>query len=464
MKDSLALLAILALCSCGGSSYPGSSGYQSLLMPSSLSSTEVLQCAVDNTPAGESLMMGNGNFFIDSTIVITKPITILGFGTTITASDHRNILSFENSGNARVFGVSFVGSNQSNGSGDGLAIQFSPDANATSPSSVTIQNCYFQNFKGDYWVDIRNRSLMHEIDGIDISHCRFVSMPGNSRDGTNMGVPTAAINITGTTTGAVCRNISIGNNSFTWRYSKQCVALWAGCRNASVRANSMSDVGTDASITDNAGAYAFMCYDSTFLNAPRDIVFSDNVISCVRSCGVYLAGATNFHVIGNRITGQTDTVSGSMPKGAVIMNGCSNGVVSGNNIDSIAADGVYTINDPSYQVRNISILGNTITNSRNGIVSIIAYSPDSALFIGGNVISAIAERGISAQSVYPGTISGLTITSNTVVGSLIGIDIWSGDGSNGFLSGVASSNASINCSVPLRTPTACPIVLSGNIP
>jgi uncharacterized protein with FMN-binding domain len=460
------VMLVLAGCSIGGGdhSYPGSNENQKLLLPSSSSSTQVLQDAINNTPAGESLLLGNGNFVIDGTIVITKPITLLGFGTTITATDHRNILSFENSGDARLFGMSFVGANQATGSGDGLAIQFSPDANATTPSSVTIQNCAFQNFKGDYWVDIRNRSLTHEIDGISISHCRFTSMPGNSRDGSIMGVPTAAINITGTTSGAICRNISIHSNTFTWKYSKQCVALWAGCRSASVRANSMSDVGTDSSISDNAGAYAFLCYDSTMLNPPRDVVFSDNVIAGVRSCGAYFAGATNFYATGNRITGQTDTVSGSMPKGAIVMNGCANGVVIGNSIDDIAADGVYTINDSAHPTRNIAVLGNTITNARNGVVAVISYAADNTVNIGTNAISGMAERGISAQSIYPGSIHGLTITGNTIVQSLIGIDIWSGDGSDGFLSGAVSANVSLNCSVPFRMPAGCPLVVTGNIP
>lgn len=460
----IALVLALVGCSGSGSSYPGTGGGQILLLPSSSNHTQELRDAVDATTPGEQLLLGSGNFVIAGTIVITKPITILGFGTTITATDHRNILSFENSGNARVFGVSFVGANQSNGSGDGLAIQFSPDANATVPSSVVIQNCSFENFKGDYWVDIRNRSLMHEIDGIDISHCRFTSMPGNSRDGSHMGVPTAAINVTGTTSGAICRNISITNNYFTWRYGKQCVALWSGCRNASVRANSMSEVGTGSSISDNAGAYAFLCYDSTFLNSPRDIVFSDNVISGVRSCGAYLAGARNFSAIGNRITGQTDTVSGSMPKGAIVMNGCADGTVLANAIDSIAADGIYTINDPAYAQRSISIIGNSISNARNGVVCVASYVADDSVFIASNVISGISERGISAQTISPGSIENLTISSNTIVRSLIGIDLWSGDESDGFTSGAVTSNATLECSVTLRVPSASPMTLLGNIP
>jgi hypothetical protein len=80
------------------------------------------------------------------------------------------------------------------------------------------------------------------------------------------------------------------------------------------------NVGTDASIANDSGAYAILAYDSSGLNPPQAIVINNNAVLGVRSCGMYIAGCRTASIDGFYCSSQTDTVQTSLPKGAIAIN------------------------------------------------------------------------------------------------------------------------------------------------
>ena len=84
---------------------------------------------------------------------------------------------------------------------------------------------------------------------------------------------------------------------------------------------------------------------------PDTIYLIDNVIDAPRDCGIYAAfhnvGSGRVFIVGkNKITGQNSTATGTLPKGAIALNGVTNAYIDGAVVDScywgIVGIGQYT--------------------------------------------------------------------------------------------------------------------------
>src|SRR5206468_277669 len=114
-------------------------------------------------------------------------------------------------------------------------------------------------------------------------------------------------------------------NTFNAPYVNTAVAVWSGTRNITIGNNVIRDVGLhlpDAPGTE-LGRYAILIYNSAHAQPgmhPDGVSVAGNEIVNAVSCGVYVAGAQNLQIAGNRISGQTDRFDQTLPKGAIALN------------------------------------------------------------------------------------------------------------------------------------------------
>lgn len=397
--------------------------------------TTAIQAAA-TAASGMALYFPSGNYALTAAINLPSNIRVYGDGiglSTITASGTSafNLFNASDKTNIAFDNLSFYGNSVATSSGNGQAIRLEMTAGATFDFvDATVDNCRFDNFKGDYWVLFYNANASHVFKNIRVANCIFQSYTGNARNGSLVGVPSICISISGTTSPvSSLTDIVIKNNIADCYYIKTFLALWSGVKRAVVTGNIVKNAGVSSEISDNVGAYAFLIYDSTSLNVPNEIICSENIIDGVRSCGFYCAAAQTLQITNNRITNQTDTVSGSLPKGGIVLNGCSYLLVENNFIESIAADGIYWVSDSATaRESGVAINNNKIKTCLNGIHLNSAYQNNGDILVNSNDIS-VCTYGVVLQT-YAGVYTEKISIVNNNIGSEIagsyGIELLSG--------------------------------------
>ena len=439
-------------------------------------STSAIQLAV-TAAAGKRLYFPAGTYAIATGgINLVSNIYIYGDGeaTKLLASGAGSFNFFNGS---NVTGVSFdnlwaYGNSVSSGSGEGQFFFIDQTAGATSSGQdYYVTNCRFDNFKGDYWLKFTNESTTYPLKNIQVTGCVFNSYSGNARDGTTTAVPSTCISIQGTAvvSGALATDIVVSNNIANCTYIKSFLLLWQGVQNAIVTNNIINNCGADASISNNAGAYAFMAYDSSSNNVPRNLIFTGNIINGVKSCGYYGAASEKVIFSNNRIIGQTDTDAASLPKGAITLNGCSYHTIEGNFIQDCVFGISYVSDSISAHEANLVISSNQIKNSTVNAISLkFAYQITSDILVSDNMIvdGGASDALILCQTVTPGQVYRLNILDNNVYSAALvtkGIQFYSDDTSYTFKSCVVSGNTVQTTQVGIDvSATLYPIVVSGN--
>ena len=396
--------------------------------------TAAIQAAV-TASVGKRLYFPAGTYNTTGNITLTSNIFIYGDGEAskivVTGVGTNNIFNGSDVTSVAFDRLWLYGNNQANASGNGLAIFIYQTTNASAIGrNFYITNCRFDNFKGDYWVYFTNDSTTYEMQNFYVCNNTFNSYPGNARNGATPAVPSSCVSIQGSTAGANAVNINVLNNIANCQYIKTFNILWQGCRRAVISGNIVNNAGTDASISNDAGAYAFMAYDSSGGNAPRDLLYGGNTINGVKSCGFYGALALNIRFVNNKINNQTDTVTTTLPKGGIVFNSCTNLIVVGNMIETCAADGIYWQPDGSVaRESGVLIEANKIKSCVVG-VSLLSYLQNS-----GDVIVATNQitectNGVQLQTIGSNVIEKLSIINNAIsssVASSYGIRLRSDD-------------------------------------
>jgi len=422
--------------------------------------------------AGRSLYFPGGTYGVTTTITLPAGITVYGDGVGVSTikklgSGTANVFYGLNVSNIIVRDLSFYGNSQSSASGNGLAIWIAQDSSAIEIGhDYQIVDCRFDNFKGDYWVKFTNDNTTYDMTGVYVENNYFNSMTGNARDGTNVGVPSACVWVQGSQAGADVTDIVIQDNIANCAYIKTFASLFQGSKRAVISGNIVNQCGTNAQISDNAGAYAFIAYDSSGLNLVENVVFSDNIVNGVRSIGIYGAAAQDLRIVGNKINNQTDTNITNLPKGGICLNACRNVVVSSNQIDNCAKYGVqwqpYDIASSS----KIIIDGNSIASCEYA-VKLYSFTADSGdVSVTDNVLVANIY-GIELETIGAVNINKLVIDSNNIssaVAGSIGVRMISSDATYNVQRTVISNNSikTAQYGVIWQTNTLGVLAVSGN--
>jgi len=399
--------------------------------------------------AGRSLYFPGGTYGVTTTITLPAGITVYGDGVGVSTikklgSGTANVFYGLNVSNIIVRDLSFYGNSQSSASGNGLAIWIAQDSSAIETGhDYQIADCRFDNFKGDYWIYFTNDSATYEMTGVYVENNYFNSMTGNARGGSNLGIPSACVWVQGSTAGANVTDIVIQDNIANCTYIKTFASLFQGSKRAVISANIVNQCGTDAQISDNAGAYAFIAYDSSGLNLVENVVFSDNIVNGVRSIGIYGAAAQDLRIVGNKINNQTDANITNLPKGGICLNACRNVVVSSNQIDNCAKYGVQWQPYDVASSSKIIIDGNSIASCEYA-VKLYSFTADSGdVSVTDNVLVA-NTYGIELETIGAVNINKLVIDSNNIssaVAGSIGVRMISSDATYNVQRTVISNNS-----------------------
>lgn len=261
-------------------------------------------------------------------IALPSNITIRGTGrnaTTlrVTGTTACNVFAGVDAANLAFESLTLVGnSNTGAGSpyGIGEAIRWHM-TNATTADLVgfRLTDVHLENFRGAWWVDIEHGASARpflSMREIRIERVTFRSFAGNSAAPSLVTHNAAAIGINGFS-GAI-RGVRVDGLSGDATHIKSAIILYHQVVGATLDGVNVRAAGLSGA-TDDAGAYAIQLYDSHYRMS--SITVSNPVIVAPRSVGIYVAGGSGIAIVDPRISGQTDTRAGTLPKGAIAFNG-----------------------------------------------------------------------------------------------------------------------------------------------
>lgn len=366
-----------------------------------------------------------------------------GIGTsqfTVTGSSPNTVFTAVNKQKLEFRDFTLRGNSQATTSVNGLAFYFQQTGAASSVGrSYRFRNVRLENFKGDYWINFENTSTTYAMRDFRVRDCEFSTESGNARNGASTSVPSCMIAFYGSTTSTngLIADARVHGCTADGTYGKTFVVAWQGSTRIKVDHNILKNFGTDASISNDAAAYALFAYDNSSGAggaAPDMIEFSDNTIDGVKSCGIFWAGVGRIAAKNNFIRGQTDTVDGIIPKGGIAGNQAGRAVVSGNRIDDCVY-GIEIVLTAGSTASKAILHDNWITNvtaSGFGVKAQVSGSGQArSLVIDGLYIDATAA-----------SVTGLRVESNSTFGfKNLAIKNFSINSSTGII--LYSSNATV---------------------
>lgn len=261
-------------------------------------------------------------------IALPNDITIQGAGAQatilqVTGSAPCNLFVGMNCSRIGFEALTLTGNNvagRGSSSGSGAAIRWGLTKTATTGIvGLTMRQVHLENFRGPYWVDIENAAAAERglaISRIVIEHVTFVSRPGNSIAPGDVRFNAAVISINGYS--GEISDVRVSELSGDARHIKTGIILYHQISNAVLHKVHIRHAGRSGA-GDDGGGYAIQLYDSFY--RMTDVRVLDPVIEAPRSVGLYVAGGTGIAVINPVVSGQTDRLAGTLPKGAIVFNG-----------------------------------------------------------------------------------------------------------------------------------------------
>ena len=274
----------------------------------------------------------------------------------VTGTSACNIFRTANASNITISVLSARGNNSAGADYDdtGHFILFEmTSAATTNQEGLTIDDCRFDDFPGNYWVNFRNLSGPQlstpgpppapnlTLSRLRLRGCDFFSYLGNARNPGNIGANYYMVSISNHDWPAVVQDVWVEDCYFDCHYVRGAIAQWSNSWHTTYRNNivdspgqGLIDPGTGLPYT-NVGEYGILVYYGVSgAGAPvppnilqghaRDVtVIGNKVISPVDN-GVYMADVgTDIIVLANTITGQSGTndAPSGLPRGAITLNG-----------------------------------------------------------------------------------------------------------------------------------------------
>jgi hypothetical protein len=253
-----------------------------------------------------------------------------------------SLLWIRNVSNVAIHGIRFEGAVYESGCtrnldyGHAIYIQ-SDSGQKASVDSVDISGDAFHNFNGQSWVTINaaDGSPGIGLNGpIAVKNNVFDSnanLSGGCAASRGMGYSAVMVSLHGSNNSnqGLVEHVEVDSNTFNAGYVKGAIAIWSGARAISVAHNTILDTGARLPRTTGPelGRYAILVYNSAHELPglhPDTVRIVGNTITNPVSCGIYVAGARNLEIAGNRIAGQSDRYDVTLPKGAISLNHSEN--------------------------------------------------------------------------------------------------------------------------------------------
>ncbi len=375
-----------------------------------------------STDTNVTAMLGSGTYPLASALVanglvITRDkVHIEGNGGAIKVtgtsvvksvfnSDGRSWLTYRN--------VRFLGNSQANAFANGAAIWFTTytGGNAT---GLLVENCYFENFKADYWVFCENyqtRAMSH----INIRDNIAVSMAGNARGPATITIASSFCGVFGSgDPGYLCSEVLIEDNVVYADYIKSGAVVQNQVQNFTIQNNTVWNAGQQG-ISNDVGAYGIQIYANVPFTPGKYGRTTGNKILFPRSIGIYQANTFPGSIIANNLIESQgpDTLNVTLTKGGICLNGAYECSVTGNIIVNTARDAIWCNTSPQLHT-GLNISNNTIRGADRGVVFESATYDGRDVVIQNNLIRDIGTVGITCRSYTGVSTSDITIRNNQI--------------------------------------------------
>lgn len=321
--------------------------------------------AVLTARGGGTLNVPRGSYNLASAelstpITLTDNITVKGNGSLLTitgTSFFASIFRAVNASNVLISDLLALSNNKAVADAtSGAFFNFVHDSSGAGVENIRVEHVRLQNFAAERWISIVN-SAAHPIRGVRINDVSAISQTGNSLNPNSIVVGASAIFLFGNTQPILDVEI---NNLYCEAQDIKCgITIFHKVQGVIINKPTISSAGQNGA-ADDKGAYAINIYGD--VGELSNVTINSPIITSPRSCGIYLRGVDGVAITNPRISGQTDLVSSTLPKGAIATNGASNVTVSGGKLSSNAFD-VSLVATTSSTAFNVSLRGMTTTGA-----------------------------------------------------------------------------------------------------
>lgn len=295
-----------------------------------------------------TLLIPRGSYSLDSfelatPVSLPANIIVEGEGSTLTIAGKGvigSVFRSENTSNVTIRNLRVIGNGQAVADAtSGAFFNYVHTASGSGAENIQIENVRLQNFKAERWVSILNSHVSSEVRGVKIRNLSGISRPGNNLGTASIGISSTLLMVYGVT--ASINDVEIDRLYAEARYIKTGITIFHKVKNVRINSPIILNAGQTGTAND-MGSYAINAYGD--VGDLSDVSINDAVLTSPRSAGIYIRGVTNVVINNPSITGQSDTTTGTLPKGAIVGNGSrdikiSGGTLTGNVYDlSFVAD------------------------------------------------------------------------------------------------------------------------------
>lgn len=290
----------------------------------------------------------------------------------VTGTAASNLFTATSVSNISIEGLWCVGNgaNGSQVSGTAMIINLLVGAVAA-VSNFRIINNRFDNFGGDYWINIYNSNTAFAMSNIRIQNNDWYSFSGNSRTPGTIGVPATMIAISAQFNENVVTDYWIENNYADCKWVKNFCTSWSGVSMGHIGKNTIDNAGVGANLK-NVGAYGILVYNGTGTETgrPKNIEISGNIVNNPISMGIYCVNSKLITIVGNDVSGQIDDTLGSLLYAGISLADCPYSSITGgtlnNNFIDVQIQGPaasFATTEGNYAISNVRATGGTGTAS-----------------------------------------------------------------------------------------------------
>lgn len=328
---------------------------------------------------GGILIIPAGTYNLNS-VELTTPVSlpsnvvVEGNGATLKISGQsiiESVFRSENASNISLRNLEVIGNNQAVAdASSGAFFNYVQTSSGSGSENILIENVRLRNFKAERWVSILNNHNSLEIRRIRVRNLSGVSKPGNNLGTASIGISSALLMVYGVK--APITDVEIDHLFADAQYIKNGVSIFHKVKNVRIISPSILNAGQTGTAND-MGSYAINIYGDA--GEVSGITINDAILTSPKSAGIYIRGASNIVINNPRISGQTDAISGTLPKGAIVGNGSSNIEIN----EGILTDNVYDLSfvaDAKSTEFNLTV---TSLKTRSASLSSILLHPATGL-------------------------------------------------------------------------------------
>lgn len=239
-----------------------------------------------------------------------------------------------------------------------------------------------ENFRQSYWISVLNESSFCMNNG-EFNGISGRSFQGNTLDTASPGTPADVISFRGEylDKGGCIDGIEVSAPDFDGAWIKRFADFWAGTRNVHVAGGSLRNFG--AHQASNVQSFAIMAYAShgkaSGADHPAHIWIAGMQIANPYSCGFYGASVIDVHIVGNKVSGQTDPADGIVPSGAICFNHSSGETSRNSLVDNIHGIEILCPNNGT-----VTVSGNAITSNLTSAKGILIVGDAGCVPVNGS--------------------------------------------------------------------------------